>query len=517
MQGQSFVFGPFVLNPGTGTLLRQGEPVPIGYRAFRLLTAFLDRPGEVLTKSDLIDEAWEGAAVEEGNLSVQIASLRKLLGQSPEGEDWIATIPRVGYRFAGQVDRGATGTGRDTSPSPVTEPGGGPSIAVLPFVNLSNDPAQDYFADGMVEDIITGLSRLRWLFVIARNSTYAYKGTAPDVRQVASDLGVRYVLEGSVRRAGDQLRVTSQLIDASTGAQVWAERYDRAATDVFAVQDEITESVVASIEPQLYAAENRRFQSKPPGSLDAWGHVMRAMPRIWTWGEEDSETALEDLRRAIAIEPDYARAHSLLAWTYITGSHMGWVSFADVFSLALESERRSVEFDGEDPWAHLALGYVHMLSRRFKPAIEELEETIRLNPNFALGHMVLGSAHGFGGAGDDGLQHLALGMRLSPRDPHQSFYLSACAICHFVAGRYQECATLNRRAVLLRPRFTSAWRSLAASAGIAGDIDSAAAALAETRQLQPELSVEWVETHHPIVRPEDRAIYIDGLRKAGLR
>ncbi len=517
MPGKSFVFGSFVLNPGAGILLHQGKPVPIGYRALRLLTAFLERPEEVLTKSDLIDEAWEGAAVEEGNLSVQIASLRKLLGQSPEGEDWIATIPRVGYRFAGQVDRRATGTGRGTSQSPVMEPGDGPSIAVLPFLNLSNDPAQDYFADGMVEDIITGLSRLRWLFVIARNSTYAYKGTAPDVRQVASDLGVRYVLEGSVRRAGDQLRVTSQLIDASTGAQVWAERYDRAATDVFAVQDEITESVVASIEPQLYAAENRRFQSKPPGSLDAWGHVMRAMPRIWTWGEEESETALEDLRRAIAIEPDYARAHSLLAWTYITGSHMGWVSFTDVFSLALESARRSVERDGEDPWAHLALGYVHMLSRRFKPAIEELEETVRLNPNFALGHMVLGSAHGFGGAGDDGLQHLAMGKRLSPKDPHQSFYLSACAICHFVARQYRECATLNRRAVLLRPRFTSAWRSLAASAGIVGDIDTAAAALTETKQLQPELSVEWVEKHHPIVRSEDRAIYIEGLRAAGLK
>jgi TolB-like protein/Flp pilus assembly protein TadD len=516
MLGQSFVFGPFVLNPEAGTLLRQGVPVPVGYRALRLLTAFLQSAGEVLTKSDLIDVAWEGAAVEEGNLSVQVAALRKLLGLSPEGKDWIATIPRVGYRFTGPLVRRAAVIGRDTSPSPATEPGGGPSIAVLPFVSLSDDPAQDYFADGMVEDIITGLSRLRWLFVIARNSTFAYKGTAPDVRQVASDLGVRYVLEGSVRRAGDQLRVTSQLIDASTGAQVWAERYDRAATDVFAMQDEITESVVASIEPQLYAAENRRFQSKPPGSLDAWGHVMRAMPRIWTWGEEDSETALEDLGRAIAIEPDYARAHSLLAWTYITGSHMGWVSFADVFSLALESARRSVEHDGEDPWAHLALGYVHMLSRRFKPAIEELEEALRLNPNFALGHMVLGSAYGFGGAGDDGLQHLAMGMRLSPRDPHQSFYLSACAICHFVAGRYRECATLNRRAVLLRPRFTSAWRTLAASAGIAGDIDIAAAALAEARQLQPDLSVAWVEKHHPIVRPEDRAIYIEGLRAAGL-
>jgi TolB-like protein len=517
MQGQSFVFGPFVLNPAAGTLSRQGIPVSIGYRALRLLATLLARPGEVLTKADLIDGAWEGAAVEEGNLSVQVASLRKLLGQSSDGKDWIMTVPRVGYRFVGPVNR-QTGLldGRSDTFS-TRETVGGPSIAVLPFFNLSDDPAQEYFADGIVEDIITGLSRLRWLFVIARNSTYAYKGSSPDIRQVATDLGVRYILEGSVRKAGDRLRVTSQLIDANTGTQVWAERYDRATADIFAVQDEITKSVVASIEPELYAAENRRFQSKSPGSLDAWAHVMRAMPRIWTWGEEESEKALTDIKHAIAIEPDYARAHSLLAWTYITGSHMGWVSFGDVFNLALESARRSVERDGEDPWAHLALGYVHMLTRRFKPAVEELEEALQLNPNFALGHMVLGSTYGFGGSGDEGLKHLAMGMRLSPRDPHQSFYLSASAMCHFVAKRYSESANLNRRAVLLRPRFTSAWRSLAAGAGIAGDLETAATALAETRRLQPDLSLAWVEKHHPIVLAEDRAIYMEGLEKAGLR
>ncbi len=249
---------------------------------------------------------------------------------------------------------------------------------MLPFVNLSDDREQEYFADGIAEDIITGLSRLRWLFVVARNSTYPYKGKAPEVREVARELGVRYVLEGSVRRAGDRLRVTSHLVDASTGATVWAERYDRPAADVFAVQDEITGNVVASLEPQLYAAENQRLQVRPPESLDAWGHVMRAMPGIWTWAEEDSVIALADLRRALAIEPDYARAHSLVAMTYIRGAHMGWVPYADVFGPALELARRAVERDGEDPWGHLALGFVHMLSRSFRPAVGELEEALWL-------------------------------------------------------------------------------------------------------------------------------------------
>ena len=269
-------FGPYVLDPGAGTLCRQGVPVPLGYRGFLLLSAFLDHPGEVLTKSDLIDAAWQGAAVEETNLTVQIASLRKHIGTSPGGGDWIATIPRVGYRFVAAVGRQADRPNRPGSVSDADEPGGRPSIAVLPFLNLSDDREQEYFADGIAEDIITGLSRLRWLFVVARNSTYPYKGGAPDARAVARDLGVRYVLEGSVRRAGERLRVTSHLIDASTGATVWADRYDRPAADVFAVQDEITGNVVASLEPQLYAAENQRLQIRPPESLDAWGHVIPA-------------------------------------------------------------------------------------------------------------------------------------------------------------------------------------------------------------------------------------------------
>ena len=188
MLGQSFVFGPFVLNPGAGTLLRQGVPVPVGYRALRLLAAFPDRPGEVLTKSDLIDAAWEGAAVEEGNLSVQIASLRKLLGQLPDGNDWITTIPRVGYRFAGTIERRAGEAAGDNGKAP-SELGNGPSIAVLPFINLSDDREQEYFADGLTEDIITRLARLRWLFVAARNSSFAYKGQKVEPGQVGAISG----------------------------------------------------------------------------------------------------------------------------------------------------------------------------------------------------------------------------------------------------------------------------------------------------------------------------------------
>jgi TolB-like protein/Tfp pilus assembly protein PilF len=518
MSVQSFAFGPFVLNAEAGTLLRQGEPVSVGYRAFLLLTAFLNRPGEVLTKSDLIDAAWQGAAVEETNLSVQIAALRKHLGQLPNGGEWIATIPRVGYRFVGPVDRLADRVHGNTDASPSAEYGGGPSIAVLPFVNLSDDPAQDYFADGMVEDIITGLARIKGLLVIARNSSFIYKGKAVDVRQVGRELGIRYVLEGGVRKAGERLRITAQLIDAASGAHIWVERYDRAIADIFAIQDEITQNVVAAIEPQLYAAENLRTQAKPPENLDAWGYVMRAMPHVWVWAsEKDIASAQRLLNRAIDIDPNYARAISLLSWTHAARAHLGLADALQELEAGYALARRAVEQDAEDPWAHLSLGYVHMVSRRFQPAVDEAGEAIERNPSFALAHMILGSTYGYGGMPDEGLREAAIATRLSPRDFVQAANLSVTGTCHFVARRYVEAADYQRRAVRLRPHFGTAWRSYAAASGMAGDLDHASLAVSEARRLQPNLTLDWVERFHPIVSPEDRAPYVEGLRRAGLR
>jgi adenylate cyclase len=225
-----------------------------------------------------------------------------------------------------------------------------PSIAVLPFQNMSGDPEQEYFGDGIAEDIITALSKLRGFFVIARNSTFAYKGKAPEIRQVARELGVRYVLEGSVRKAGERLRVTGQLVDATTGNHIWAERYDRPATEIFALQDEITASVVAAIEPQIYAAERLRLQSKAPESLDAWGCVVRAMPYIWTWVIQDEDTGINLLKRAIELDPDYARARSLLAWAFATRAVTGKLEFERGISDGLAFAQGAIDLDPDGPF-----------------------------------------------------------------------------------------------------------------------------------------------------------------------
>jgi TolB-like protein/Flp pilus assembly protein TadD len=391
-----------------------------------------------------------------------------------------------------------------------------PSIAVLPFQNMSGDPEQEYFGDGIAEDIITALSKLKGFFVIARNSSFAYKGKSPDIRQIARELGVRYVLEGSVRKGGDRLRVTSQLIDATSGNHIWAERYDRPAAEIFALQDEITASVVAAIEPQLYAAETLRLRSKPPESLDAWGCVVRAMPYIWTWVIQEEDTGINLLKRAIELDPGYARARSLLAWAFATRVVSGKLEFERGIFDALALAQRAIDLDPDDAWAHFAAGYVNVFSRRLGPAVEELNEALQCNPNFAFARIILSVAYGYAGLADDGLRQLELARRLSPRDYTQAASLSVEGLCHFVAGRYKDAVTAERRAVQIRPDFGTAWRTLTAAAGLAGDLEQARMGLVQCKRLQPNLSIDWVEKYHPLIRSDDRAKYIEGLRRAGL-
>jgi TolB-like protein len=503
-------FGPYVLDAAAGTLLRQGVPVPLGYRGLMLLRRLAESPGMVVSKAELMDTAWPGMAVEEGNLSVQIAALRKVLGPREGGSDWIVNVPRLGYRLA-------PGESATLQASASTAPELGPSIAVLPFVSLSDDPEQAYFADGLTEDIITRLSRLRWLFVASRNSSFGYKGRAIEPGQVGRELHVRYVLEGSVRRSGTRLRISSQLSDATSSMQVWAGNDDTELADFFAMQDQISEAVIGAIEPRLYVAEHERFKSRPPESLDAWGFVMKAMPHVWTWGApEEIARAQELLLRATAVDPDYPRANCLLAWTYAAQAQLGLTDPGTVLPRAAGMAEQAIQLAPEDPFTHFAAGYVHMVGRRTEAALAALHEAIDINPSLALAHMILGSTFGYAGQSEEGLYHLALAERMSPRDFSQAAIYATQATCNFMAGRYAEAVALGNRAVQLRPHFGTAWRTLSASSGMAGDAPGGRQALSQARRLHPELSIDWVEQYHPITDASGMARYVAGLRAVGL-
>src|SRR6516225_1882315 len=313
--GGTYLLGPFRLDAETDTLFRGGEPVSLGHRAVALLRVLVEQRGILVSKDALVEAAWAGLTVEESNLTVQIAALRRVLGEEPGGENWIETLPRRGYRFVGPgsiSDQGAVAAASQVnvgSPS-LTLPNQ-PSIAVLPFQNISGDPEQEYFADGMVEDIIGGLSRIGWLFVIARNSSFTYKGKTVDVKQVGRELGVRYVLEGSVRKAGARVRITGQLVDAMTGGHIWADRFDGVPEDVFDLQDRVTASVVGAIEPRLRRAEIERAGRKPTESLDAYDYFLRGMASLHHLFTRESLLEARRLyERATALDPNYASPYA---------------------------------------------------------------------------------------------------------------------------------------------------------------------------------------------------------------
>jgi len=390
-----------------------------------------------------------------------------------------------------------------------------PSIAVLPFANMSGDPEQEYFADGMVEEISTALSRIRWFFVIARNSTFTYKGHAVDVKQVGCELGVRYVLEGSVRKSGNRIRITAQLVEAATGNYVWAERYDRDLADIFAVQDEITERVVAAIEPELYAAEHVRSQSKPPDSLDGWECVIRALSLIGQ-GTRDENTEAEALcRRAIAVAPGYGRAHSLLAWALLRRTVWSGDLQTVVPEISAETQT-ALAIDDRDPWAHFAQGMLQQRLGHPGEAARSARRALELNPNFALAHAFLASALGRQGAYQKAVNCAEHALRLSPRDRLVGYYASlAMAQVHFAGERYPECVIWTRNMIEKSPEYLPGHFFLTAALAMAGDLAAAAEARGTLLRLRPEFSLTWMnENARQTGKLAERLC--EGLRKAGV-
>jgi adenylate cyclase len=392
---------------------------------------------------------------------------------------------------------------------------GKPSIAVLPFANMSGDSEQEYFVDGMVEEIITALSKVRWFFVIARNSTFTYKGRAIDVKQVGRELGVRYVLEGSVRKSGSRIRVTAQLVEAETGNHVWAERYHRDLVDIFAVQDEITERVVAAIEPELYAAEQFRSQSKLPDSLDAWECVIRALSCLGQ-GSRDENTEAEALcRRAIAIAPGYGRAHSLLAWALLRRTMWSGDLRPVVPEVSAELQT-ALALDDRDPWAHFPQGMLQMRLRRFGEAVRALRRALELNPNFALAHALLAHVLSLQGAPQEAVDSAEHALRLSPRDRLVGTYASlAMANVHFAAGCHSECVTWARNMIEKGPGYLPGHFLLTAALAMAGDLAAAAEARGTLLRLRPEFSLTWMTENLPQTGELAERLR-EGLRKAGV-
>jgi adenylate cyclase len=393
------------------------------------------------------------------------------------GEHSVKNIARPVHVYAVATDA--------ASPPAAAAASDRPSIAVLPFTNMSGDPEQDYFADGIVEDIITGLSRIRWLLVIARNSTFVYKGKPVDVKQVARALDVRYVLEGSVRRSGNRLRITGQLIDAGSGGHLWAERYDGTVDDVFALQDEITLSVVGAIEPSLRQAEIERVKRRRPDSFDAYDLQLRALALANSAMPEDATKALPLVEQALALEPDYAAAHGIAAWCHQNRFLRGGLDEADRVA-ALRHARAAIAAGSEDATALSLGGFVlALLGGDPAGALDAFERALALNPSslFALNYGAIALA--WQGQSERAIQWAERALRLSPFDPLRYGCYNALAVAHFVVRRYEASVAAVNRALQVNPRFSLSYAILAAALAALGRVEEATAAAAQVRALEP--------------------------------
>jgi adenylate cyclase len=509
---QDIVLGPFRLDMLGRSLTRDGAPVPVGGRALDVLAILAAAAGETIGKDTLIDQVWPGLTVEENNLHVQISTLRRLLG-----DGWIVTVPGRGYRLIVPATGAPVTDAGDEAPSRALAARlpDIPSIAVLPFANMSANPQQEYFSDGVADDIITELSRNRFLFVVARNSSFSYKGRAIDVKQIARELGVRYLLEGSVRESGRRVRVNAQLIDAEAGNHLWAERYDRDRADVFAVQDEITRAVTIAIEPAITQAELRRALRKPRGSLDAWEAYQRGMWHLMIGNAEGNAQALDYFHRSIALDPIFATPHAMIG--YVNLWEIAFGSVADVpdqIQRAETSARRAIELDFNDPVAHAMLSWATCASGRHDLAIEHAERALAISPNEVSGLLSMGRALTFSGRAHEALEPLLSAIKRSPNDPLGSLLSSTLVTCHFFRRDFASCAEISRRIVRDFPEFTLIHRWLATALGHLGSPE-AGAALRQAITILPTSFEYFVRQCPPWFRPDDHILYLEGLTKAG--
>ena len=519
---KTYRFGPFLIDRRSACLRREDVIVPLRPKSFDVLVYLAQHPGRLVPKAELIDNVWQNVNVTPNSVVQCIKEVRHALQDGDQAI--IETVSKRGYLFAAHVtaDDGHEDSSRAGAATIDADTGRAlslpdrPSIAVLPFDNMSGDPDQQHFADGISEDLITGLSRVRWLFVIARNSTFVYKGRAVDVRQVAEKLGVRYVLEGSVRRAGNRLRVSAQLIDAISGGHHWAEQYDRELGDIFAIQDEITSSVIASIQPRLLAAEGVRAFSRSPGDLGAWELVARAQTHVWRLNQSDNEAAIEALNRAVEAYPDYAPARSLLGFCLVFSAHNGWIDRDQGLQAAHPHIVRAVALDDCDSWAQIALGYWSMMAWRSGESLAAFRRAVGLNPSSAAAHCYLSHGLAFSGQCDEAIAHGKEAIRLSPLDPDTAMFLGGITVANYLAGRYAEAFETSEQLLRLRPGFHGAQRLRCASLAQMGKVEEARQSLAALRREQPQLSIDWIRSSVPYQTPELMEHFLAGMRKAGL-
>jgi TolB-like protein/Tfp pilus assembly protein PilF len=520
-------FANFSLDPGRRELRQGNRLISIEPQVFDILQFLIANRERVVSNDELIRAVWRGRIVSEATVTTRMNAVRQAVGDSGERQEVIRTIARKGYRFVGEVveHNGAAGgaVAGSARPEPtLTDPPAvpdKPSIAVLPLVNMSGDSEQDYFADGITEDLITALSQFRWLFVIARGSSFVFKGKRIDAKQIARELGVRYLLEGSVRKSGNRLRITGQLIEASSGVHLWADRFDGSLEDIFDLQDKVTVSVVGAIAPKLEQIEIERAKRKATESLDAYDYFLRGMALLHRGDKGSIDEALNLFRQAIASDNEFASAYGMAAWCYDLRKWNSWMVDAEHETAeAGKLARQAVVLGRDDAVALCAAGFAlaHVVGDLEFGAIC-MDRALALNPNMAAAWHFGGWLCTNLGEPEVALERLARAVRLNPVDNFPLLPMQiSIAWAHFIAGRYDEAYSAGRKGIQEQPDFLPALRIFAAACAMSEHLDDARNTIAHLRELNPNFRVSNVKDAIRLRRPEDLARYEKALRKAGL-
>ena len=514
MDWNEVTFGRFRLDLRHRKLSSDGAPIELKSKALDILCALASAHGKVVTKDDLMAQVWPGLVVEENNIQVHISALRKALDEERGAPTHLLTAPGRGYRLAGV---------QPSAPAILTEAGlagtrtlpDRPSIVVLPFQNMSSDPEQEYFVDGMVEDIIVGLSRIKWLFVIARNSSFIYKGRAIDVKQVGHDLGIRYVLEGSVRKSGNRVRITAQLIEAQTGMHLWTERYDGLLDDIFAVQDEIAMSVIGAIEPGLQKIEIERVKRKRPESLDAYDLVLQALPFIYNMMPDGSAPAIPLLEKALKLEPDYAAAYAALAWCFHVRFSRGGLH-EENRQASIRHARAAVSGASDDATTLAIAGFVIWFDEHdVTTAFDLFDRALALSNSNVVALCTSAVALAWMGKTEVAIERAQRALRLSPFDSLNYLSYQALAGANFHAKRFEEALAAARRAVESNPSFSVPYAYLAAALVRLGKGEEAKLAAQRVLALDPTFTIRRFSITVGII-PSVFAAFADAWRESGL-
>ena len=516
-----FLFADHALDTDTRELRRGSAPIAVEPQVFDLLVYLVQNRDRVVSKDDLIGSVWGGRIVSESTLTSRINAARKAIGDNGDEQKLIRTISRRGFRFIAAVSTQADG---DATPVPPHEPGadpppdlppsGRPAIAVLPFVNMSGDVEQEYFSDGISEDIITALCHYPSLFVIARNSSFTFKGRPEDVTKVGRALGVRYVLEGSLRKAGSRIRVTAQLVEAETGKHIWAERYDRDLVDIFTVQDEITEAVTLAVAPAVADAELNRAMRKPPGSLDAWAAYQRGLWHSGKANAEDNSLAEKFFQQAIDLDPSFAGGYKGLSKIQAQSADFRGRNLATALKSAEVLARRAVALDGADAEARSRLANALYRQGDYEGGLAEAEAALAISPNLADAHGERGAILIFSGRPKEGLAALQRCIRLDPG--RSALRLNQIALGLYFSRDYKAAVEAAKRAIRSYPDYPNTHRWLAAALGQLGRAEEAKEALEKAIAIAPAAFDMYIRARPPWMRREDHAHMLEGLCKAGL-